>query len=256
MSQKKLQLIQITDTHFRADPDWRLRGVNPRDTLNSVMHRAATDLQNTDLILLTGDLSDDGSDESYHELNRIFGCQTMPVLPLPGNHDLPERLSSCLNADNMIQQGYVLLDNWQIIALNSVRPDHVGGMLSSGQLQWLQQRLRAAPDHHTLIALHHPPVEVGSRWMDEIMLASANELFAIIDCQPQVRVVLWGHIHQEYSEIRNGMMLLGTPSSCLQFKPAEDKLVLDTTQPAYRRLCLYPDGQLTTEVIYADRETE
>ena len=99
------------------------------------------------------------------------------------------------------------------------------------------------------------PVEIGSRWMDEIMLASADELFAIIDHQPQVRALLWGHIHQEYSELRNGVMLMGTPSSCIQFKPALDKLVLDTTQPAYRRLCLYPDGKLTTDVIYADPDT-
>ncbi len=248
----KLQLIQITDTHFSAEPDWLLRGVNPRDTLNRVLERAREDFRVSDLVLLTGDLSDDGSDASYREINRLFGNMDTPVLPIPGNHDLPERLSACLDAGNMIHQGYLLFDHWQVIGLNSVRPEHVGGMLSAQQLQWLDARLQAAPDHHTLITLHHPPVEVGSRWMDEIMLASANDLFAILDRHPQVRAVLWGHIHQEYNEDRNGIMLLGTPSTCMQFRPAQDEFEVDTTQPAYRRLDLYPDGKLTTEVIYTE----
>ena len=252
MSQNRLQLIQITDTHFCADPDWLIRGVNPRNTLACVLESARTDLQNTDLILATGDLSEDGSDASYQELNRIFGKLAIPVMPLPGNHDLPERLTACLDADNMIHQGYRILGNWQIITLDSARPDHIGGRLAPVQLHHLQQRLQAEPERHTLVALHHPPVEIGSRWMDEIMLASAHELFNILDQQRQVRAVIWGHIHQEYSSIRNNVMLLGTPSSCIQFKPAQDAFALDTTRPAYRRLRLYPDGKLDTEVIYAD----
>jgi len=252
MSQNILQLIQITDTHFGADPDWLIRGVNPRDTLACVLESAHADLQNTDLILATGDLSEDGSDASYQALNRIFGKLSIPVMPLPGNHDLPERLSTCLNASNMIHQGYQIPGNWQIITLNSVRPDHVGGQLAPDQLHWLQQRLQAEPERHALIALHHPPVEIGSRWMDEIMLTSANELFKILDQHRQVRAVIWGHIHQEYSSIRNNVMLLGAPSSCIQFKPAQDAFALDTTRPAYRRLRLHPDGKLNTEVIYAD----
>jgi len=247
-----LQLIQITDTHFSADPNWLIRGVNPRDTLASLLECARTDLQKTDLILATGDLSEDGSDDAYGELNRIFGSMDMPVLPLPGNHDLPEQMAACLHADNIIHQGYRMLGNWQIIGLDSVRPDHVGGQLAPAQLDWLQQRLQAEPQRHTLVALHHPPVEIGSRWMDEIMLASASELFEILDQHRQVRAIVWGHIHQEYSALRNNVMLLGTPSSCIQFKPAQDTLALDTTQPAYRRLHLYPDGKLTTEVIYDD----
>jgi len=251
-----LQLIQITDTHFSAEPDWLLRGVNPRKTLASVLKSAHTDLQNTDLILATGDLSEDGSGASYRELNRIFGMLPAPVMPLPGNHDLPAQLTACLNAGNMIHQGYQILANWQIITLDSARPDHVGGQLKPAQLHHLQQRLQAEPECHALIALHHPPVEIGSRWMDEIMLASADELFKILDQHQQVRAVIWGHIHQEYSSLRNKVMLLGTPSSCIQFKPAQDVFTLDTTRPAYRRLHLYPDGKLKTEVIYADRNPD
>ncbi|HED16840.1 MAG TPA: phosphodiesterase, partial [Gammaproteobacteria bacterium] len=207
-----LQLIQITDTHFRADPDWLIRGVNPRATLTRVLETARTDIQNSDLILATGDLSDDGSDASYQALNRVFGKLPIPIMPLPGNHDLPERVSACLDASNILHEGYQVYDHWQIITLNSARPNHVGGQLAPDQLLWLQQRLRAEPERHTLIALHHPPVEVGSRWMDEIMLASADELFKILDQHQQVRAVIWGHIHQEYSSLRNNVQLLGTPS--------------------------------------------
>jgi len=252
MSRNMLQLIQITDTHFCADPGWLIRGVNPRDTLACVLESARTDLQDTDLILATGDLSEDGSDDAYHELNRIFGRLAMPVLPLPGNHDLPVNMTACLTADNMNHQGYQILGNWHIIGLDSTRPGHVGGQLAPAQLEKLRQRLQAEPERHTLVALHHPPVEIGSRWMDEIMLSSANELFEILDQHPQVKAVLWGHIHQEYRSIRNNVMLLGTPSSCIQFKPAQDAFTLDTTRPAYRRLRLYPDGKLTTEVKYAE----
>jgi Icc protein len=50
----------------------------------------------------------------------------------------------------------------------------------------------------TLIGLHHPPLLVNSDWLDSSTLQNSEELFETIARHPQVRLVVFGHIHQEF----------------------------------------------------------
>jgi Icc protein len=84
--------------------------------------------------------------------------------------------------------------------------------------------------------------------MDEIALDNPAALFAIIDRYPQVRAVLWGHIHQEFSAERGGVHLFGSPSTCVQFKPGAQEYVPDTQPPGYRWLLLQGDGTVQTGI--------
>ena len=84
--------------------------------------------------------------------------------------------------------------------------------------------------------------------MDRIALENAGGLFAVLDRYPQVRGLLWGHVHQEFQEIRNGVLLMATPSTCVQFKPNNAKFGVDEKPPGYRWLELAPDGAIHTGV--------
>ncbi|MDO8698550.1 MAG: phosphodiesterase, partial [Pseudomonas sp.] len=95
---------------------------------------------------------------------------------------------------------------------------------------------------------HHHPVSIGCRWMEPIGLRNADELFAVLDAYPQVRGVLWGHIHQEFDQLRNGVRLLASPSTCVQFAPGSEEFQVDQEAPGYRWLRLHADGQLETGV--------
>jgi Icc protein len=63
-----------------------------------------------------------------------------------------------------------------------------------------------------------------------------------------VRLVLWGHVHQEFAGERDGIALRATPSSCVQFAPASAGFRVDEQSPGLRWLDLAPDGSFGTQV--------
>jgi Icc protein len=63
-----------------------------------------------------------------------------------------------------------------------------------------------------------------------------------------VKVVLWGHVHQAFDQLMQGIRWLAAPSTCVQFTPHSDDFAVDDQAPGYRWLRLYDDGQLETGV--------
>jgi len=49
--------------------------------------------------------------------------------------------------------------------------------------------------------------------------------------------------------MRGDVRILGTPSTCIQFKPGQDAFCLDDTSPGYRWMELLADGSIRTEVV-------
>jgi Icc protein len=135
--------------------------------------------------------------------------------------------------------------------LNSCDPGHVGGRLSFDELTRLDAALSGSPAH-ALVCLHHHPVDMGSRWLDGIGLANAEDFWRVVDAHRHVRGVAWGHVHQVYDAERNGVRLLGTPSTCAQFLPKSERFALDSNPPAYRRLDLLDDGGIHSEVRWVE----
>ena len=86
--------------------------------------------------------------------------------------------------------------------------------------------------------------------MDAMALENPQDLFNVLDRYPQVRGVIWGHIHQEFGQERNGVQLLGAPSTCLQFKPGCKDFEKDDLGPGFRWLKLHPSGKIETRVHY------
>jgi 3',5'-cyclic-AMP phosphodiesterase len=89
---------------------------------------------------------------------------------------------------------------------------------------------------------------MGSRWLDGIGLANAAEFWRVIDSHSHVRGVAWGHVHQAHDGERNGVQLIGTPSTCAQFVPGSDRYAIDARPPAYRLLDLHDDGRIHSEI--------
>jgi Icc protein len=81
-----------------------------------------------------------------------------------------------------------------------------------------------------------------------MLVDNASELLALTARHPQVRSILWGHIHQEFDRALNGIRYLGTPSTCIQFTPKKIGFGVDGTPPGYRWLALLPNGEIKTGV--------
>lgn len=243
-----VRVLQITDTHLFADPGAALVGVNTQDSFRAVLELVRDREAAFDFILATGDLAQDGSMAAYRRLQTGLAAFGVPVYWLPGNHDVPAMMRQCNDSGSVRAERDFRMGNWQVVLLDTNVPTAVGGRLNAEELQRLDDRLTAFPEHHALICLHHHPVAVGSRWMDEIGLDNPDALFQVLDRHPQVRAVLWGHIHQDFSTLRNGVQLLASPSTCFQFKPRSPAFALDDARPGYRWLDLYADGRVETGV--------
>lgn len=243
-----LQVVQISDTHLFANPSQQLLGLTTLDSFTAVLKSLHQLQPSPDVLLLTGDLSQDETQRSYQHLRDLVEPLSIPTYWLPGNHDqysLMEQIleGGWISAQKVFQQG-----GWNFLLLNSMAVGQVYGELSAASLVWLDQQLAHLPNQPTLIALHHPPCSIGSNWMDRINLRNSDALFDVLDRYEQVKLVLFGHIHQEFDNTRLGVRYLGCPSTCVQFKPNQQDFAVDQQSPGFRVLTLYPDGQFDTVI--------
>ncbi|MGZ0704024.1 3',5'-cyclic-AMP phosphodiesterase [Pseudomonas piscis] len=240
-------LVQLSDSHLFAETEGTLLGMNTSDSLQRVIDLALAQQPRIDLMLATGDLSQDGSLESYQRFRQLTAQIQAPGRWLPGNHDEPQIMQLAAR-DSELLHPVVDVGNWRITLLDSSVPGSVPGFLQDDQLQLLARSLDEAPERHHLICLHHHPVSIDCTWMEPIGLRNAQALFEVIKGHAQVRALLWGHVHQEIDQLRDGLRLLASPSTCIQFEPRSDDFKVEERAPGYRWLRLLADGRLETGV--------
>ena len=246
MDTHKIRVIQITDTHLFGDANGSLMGVRTRDTLSAVLELISQKYNDFECMLVTGDLTQDGSTASYEYLKEALADLGKPFYWLCGNHDSPNVMASVL-PEAMVKQ--IPVGNWQILMLNSQVTGSVHGHLSQSELEILEKHLHQSPERHTLVALHHHPDSLNSRWIDKISLDNPADLKPIIEQYQQIKAIIHGHVHQENEYIFADTPVLSTPSTCLQFTPKSDDFKVDQSLPGFRVLDLLPDGRFETQVI-------
>ncbi|WP_263147224.1 3',5'-cyclic-AMP phosphodiesterase [Pseudomonas sp. RIT-PI-AD] len=240
-------LVQLSDSHLFAQADGRLLGMDTRDSLVRVVERVLEEQPRIDLVLATGDLSQDGSAESYQRFRALSEVIPAPVRWIPGNHDDRQTMDAVCAHSDLLEPVFDL-GGWRIVLLDSSIAGAVPGHLDETQLALLERALAEAGARHVLVGLHHHPVSIGCRWMEPIGLRNAEALFAVIERFPRVRAVLWGHVHQAFDRMRDDVRLLASPSTCVQFAPGSDNFRVDEEAPGYRWLRLYADGRLDTGI--------
>jgi len=246
-SGETLRVIQVTDTHLFGDVEGSLLGVPTYDSMHAVLGQLKRFPFTADAVVVTGDLSQDGSEQSYHHLHEALQPFGAPVFWLAGNHDDPRNLDKVGNEFDHLHQ-VIRSERWQIIMLNSQVEGAVFGTLSDTELAFLDLTLADAPELHSLVCLHHHPIPMNSGWMDNIGLKNRDEFMAVLARHENARGVLWGHVHQSCDGYINGVRLMSTPSTCIQFEPQTSDFSLDDAAPGFRWLELHADGRINTGV--------
>ena len=244
----RLLVAQITDTHLFAEVDRTWKGLSTARTLQSVLQHLQQIQPQPDLLLLTGDLSQDETPESYELLASLISPLKIPAYWIPGNHDNLSVMQQILDKSPISPEKSFQLGNWQFLLLSSVEAGCNGGKLSPESLDWLDSQLQQTGDRPVMIALHHHPLPIDCEIMDGMMLHNADEFFVIVDRYPQVKIVICGHIHQEFHQQRGSVSYLGTPSTCLQLLPKSHPIIVDQIPPGFRLLELAIDGTWNTRV--------
>lgn len=244
-----VHVVQLTDTHLGKHPGTTLLGMDTDHSLQAVVELVGAERPAVDLLLATGDLSDQGSRAAYQRLTGYFDQISDNSFWLPGNHDDRTEMAAVAYQTGRLCDE-IRVAGWQIVMLDSQVPGEVGGELGPDQLAWLEQALASAANEglYTLVCLHHQPVAIGCQWLDEQMVADAADFFAVLDRFRTVRGVLWGHVHQQVDRQRQGVALMASPSTCVQFAPGSADFKAEATPPGYRWLDLQPDGTIDTGV--------
>ena len=244
-----MRIIQISDCHVSADPDALYRGQHNADTnLQKIIHRVRQ--WEPDLLLLTGDVSEDGSPESYQRTSAWLAKTEVPVLALPGNHDDVEVMSGYFHLGPWDGPHVTKTENWQLVMLDSTEPDLISGRFSASYLEQVSNILQDGGTRHTLVGLHHQPVPVGAPWIDDYMLENPEHFLDVIDQAPRVRCINWGHVHHGFQSKRKAVTLLGAPSTVTNSIPGLPRFTLDPAGPACRWLELSADGEVDTGFLH------
>lgn len=91
-----LRLVQLTDLHLFADGEYQLLGLPTTESFQAVLHQVSLLQPQPNLLLLTGDLSQDGKPESYKRLHTALQLLGYSTYWLPGNHDRLLEMEECL----------------------------------------------------------------------------------------------------------------------------------------------------------------
>lgn len=219
-------IAQITDIHLGFQPDDPAE-LN-RKRLDAVLATLAGLQPRPDLLLATGDLTEDGSVASYRTLKAIFDALPFPVLPVIGNHDRRGNFLSVFD-ELPVTGGFVqyVADHGplRIVLLDTVEEGRHGGGLDDARAAWLDAEL-ARSRRPTLVVMHHPPLETGNSWMTESLDAPwVRRLEAVISRHPHVLRLLAGHLHRGMMTGWAGTTLAVCPSSAplvaLDFRPID-----------------------------------
>ena len=244
---EKIKFIQISDTHLFGMVEGKLNGSNSYINLKQVL--SSISFNDIDFIVVSGDLSQDCTPDSYKHLITLLEETKTKYYLMPGNHDDVDVLNKSLNINWIKDESDYSFEysDWFFYMLDTSKHPEEFGVLSPDQLLNLQNALLENKSKLTVIFMHHHPVKIGSRWMDEMMLNQKEEFINIIKSNPQIKAVLYGHIHQSFQKEIDGVLYASAPSTCFQVKENTFNFAFGTNNPGYRVIEL--DGEVVSSNV-------
>jgi len=199
---------------------------------------------------MTGDVIQDDSRGAYDQFRELIEPIGLPVYCVPGNHDSRKLMREALSEPPFHYCATLRRDNWLVIGVDSCVHDSAEGRVEETELGQLEDEISATDAEHVLVCLHHPPLPMGSTWLDTVGLSNGAEFLDSITRSGRVRAAIFGHVHQDFHQLHESIQIIGTPSTCRQFKTGSDEFALDDNPPAYRRIYLHSDGSVESELIW------
>ena len=203
-------------------------------------------------VLVTGDLIQDDSAEAYERFRDLMLPLNLRVHCVPGNHDIRDLMRPVCGRPPFSYCAWEEIGDWLIIGIDSCVTDDAGGRVTTDELERLAEIAVSRPAKHIMVCLHHPPVPMGSKWLDTVGLKNGDEVLERLRMLERVRITAFGHVHQDYDEDYEGIRIIATPSTCRQFAQGSDEFAVDDNPPAYRRIELNADGSVDTELIWVN----
>ncbi len=239
-------IAQISDFHLRPEGLLAYGVADTATPLKRTVEIINRLNPNPDLILVTGDLVDEGALESYIYLKRLLSLMRAPLVLIPGNHDHKENLRKVFSEHEYLhhfieeegtQYLCFTLENFplRLIGVDTVTPGAHGGGFGAKRRAWLHEALSARSEAPTLIFMHHPPFASAIGHMDREGFRECEEFQSLISKHPQVERILCGHLHRSVFRRFAGTIATSCPAIGMQ-------LCLDLREEAPSAFVMEPPG--------------
>lgn len=201
-----MRILHLSDTHlFGEDGARHYERIDTAAALTAVIDRLR-DLAGIDLVLHTGDASEDTTPASYRRLHDLLDPLAAqlgaPLAITMGNHDdsavYAELAGPGDHGGRWQDRTIDLAGGMRLIILDTSVPGAGYGALDPEQLDWLAGVLSEPAAGGTIIAMHHPPLTGATELLRALDLTQ-QEAFARLLVGSDVRLVLSGHYHHEMS---------------------------------------------------------
>lgn len=243
-------ILQLTDLHLFAEPDKMFNNVNTRESFEQVLKHVQQHYQNPDIIILTGDLAHDGKAETYQYIADALSVFNTPVYCLLGNHDNPDAAHSIYPQTPILMDDHCVLSNgnWQILLLDAEHATAPGSGLaefSESTLQRASKLISEHPEKWTLIATHYNFPQHQDRGV-AVEVLNHHEVMQHLEMLPSIKIVISGHVHQEFLVVQKGICYLSTPATGYQSISKSGHVTGEA--PGYRWINLHPNGRFESDV--------
>jgi len=255
MKEDKQKIILLSDSHLLKEKNNTLYGCNTYLTFKKVVDHVYSEHKHVDAVIFMGDISQDGSAESYHYAQDILNKLNAPVYFIPGNHDNKDSLYTAFNNNKVKKDKIIEINNWVFILLDTTIPPHDYGHLSEFELSFLRQSLEKHKQRNIIILMHHHPLPINTPLIDEFILKNKDDLLNVISRHERIKMIAFGHVHQVVHGILQSTPFMSCPSTCFQFPFGIKNLMLDLSCVGYRWLILEMD-QFITGVVNLNVEEQ
>nr|WP_318381414.1 metallophosphoesterase [uncultured Enterobacter sp.] len=237
-------IAQISDIHAAPDNDNLARFDRALAWLDTLA---------PDVLVISGDLIDDGQSDCYPPIAARLATKPWPVYVLPGNADdraaMRVHFASQQVADDALHFVHDV-GALRLIGLDSTIEGSAAGLVTQ-HLAWLDRALLAPGPTTSILFLHHHVVACGIPPIDAAMCLDAAALGAFLQQHPQPPAALAsGHVHRPMSGNLAGIpsLICGSvcPANPLWFGDARVPPVTDAPSLMIHR---FNDGVLTHHVV-------
>lgn len=225
-----MRILHLSDTHINGTGRPLPDGVDARGCLTRMLGDCAG-VGSLDLVILSGDVTNDGSVSGYEfaaaavgDFARAHGAAQVYCM---GNHDARSGFGQVLGSGHYgvdgAQSGTPMpsadgeraavseVAGYRVVTLDTLVPGQVHGWLSDAQLAWLAAVSAEPAGRGTVLVMHHPPIVVpGNPVHRAVMLRNASMLADVITGS-DVEVVLCGHFHQQLTGRLGDASVVVTP---------------------------------------------
>jgi 3',5'-cyclic-AMP phosphodiesterase len=202
-----MKLVHISDIHINAEP---ILGLDSIANFKKCLAYVEAYDHDADRVVITGDLTHYGLEESYRELEAILAASSLkdklePRLMI-GNHDNREMFASVFANTNRDEAGFI---QWTeetpaglFVYMDTVDAGRHGGRYCENRMGWLKGVLDAAraKGQRAYLFMHHNPVRVNVANADIIGIINERELQSLLrDYNDTVAHLFFGHCHYTLS---------------------------------------------------------